>query len=103
MGEFQNIVLWLAGGAALCVGISLFLGRFCGMTSAPKYTFVPADQCGQCGYIRPGEWQCNCESPPCKVLPHERTDEKKIPSDKPTGRRAAIEATKAKIEARNAT
>lgn len=52
-----------------------------------------------CGYIRPGEWQCNCKEAPCKVHPHQRTDDKNL--ERPN-RRAAIEATKRKQEARRA-
>jgi hypothetical protein len=52
-----------------------------------------------CGFIRPGEWQCNCKEAPCKVHPHQRTDDKNI--ERPN-RRAAIEATKRKQEARRA-
>lgn len=57
-----------------------------------------------CGYIRPGEWQCNCKSAPCKVPPHQRTADKNpfINKDERPNRRAAIEATKRKHEERNA-
>lgn len=119
MGEFQNIVLWLAGGAAVCVVFTLLAGRFCGMSSLSPPNLGQEAQArkaaldaqreadkkesANCGFIRPGEWQCNCNSAPCKVRPHERTEDRVPPTKPGMGRRAAIEATKRKHEARDAS
>lgn len=118
MEEFRSIVGWLAAGAGL-VFVTIFMGRFCAMSSDSPPGSLGAqararkealdaqraadkEESANCGYIRPGEWQCNCKTPPCKVRPHERTADRHAPGAQ-IGRRAAIEATKAKREARNAT
>ncbi len=53
-----------------------------------------------CGYIRPGEWQCNCtdQTKPCSVLIRQTKAEAEAQHDKPeiTDRRGLIAAQKAR-------
>jgi len=73
--------------------------------SVPLQFAVVYDQFGEvvpvCGYIRPGEWQCNCKAKPCcSVLVRIRAKAKADAQqhDKPeiTDRRGLIAAQKAR-------
>jgi hypothetical protein len=81
------------------------------MQMADPNDFRNRDDVPNCGYIRPGEWQCNCKHTeeaqtvtellhrPCKVRDLRARGGQNI--ERPN-RRAAIEATKRKQEARRA-